>query len=191
MVRASSATAVCLVFHLVSIVSATPVTCQQGETFKPGFGWQPGMRIHATESRVGVLRESAASDSGLVSTASYTIVVSEHPDGLLISHEDIRVERAGDFPPDLPPTAVDKREVQGGTVIATGPGTPVSAPTELDDEEPWKIAQGEARYMPVQAQVGDYALFFRKAAVEITFEGKTYLVLPQAAILTLVREELP
>jgi co-chaperonin GroES (HSP10) len=67
----------------------------------------------------------------------------------------------------------------------------VSAPTELDDEEPWKIAQGEARYMPVQAQVGDYALFFRKAAVEITFEGKTYLVLPQAAILTLVREELP
>lgn len=88
----------------------------------------------------------------------------------------------------LPPTAVDKRAVQGGTVVATGPGTPVSAPTELD-EEPWKIRQGEARYMPVQAQVGDYALFFRKAAVEITFEGKTYLVLPQAAILTLVREE--
>jgi co-chaperonin GroES (HSP10) len=102
----------------------------------------------------------------------------------------------------LPPTAVDKREVQGGTVVATGPGTPVSAPTELDDE-PWKIGQGEARFMPVQAgqgearfmpvqaQPGDYALFFRKAAVEITFEGKTYLVIPQAAILTLVREELP
>jgi hypothetical protein len=45
--------------------------------------------------------------------------------------------------------------------------------------------------MPVQAQPGDYALFFRKAAVEITFEGKTYLVIPQAAILTLVSEELP
>ncbi len=105
MVRASSAAAVCLVFHLVSIVSATALTGQQGETFKPGFGWQPGMRIHATESRVGVLREGAVSDSGLVSTASYTIVVSEHPDGLLISHEDIRVERAGDFPPDLPPIA--------------------------------------------------------------------------------------
>jgi chaperonin GroES len=90
----------------------------------------------------------------------------------------------------LPPTAVDKKEVQGGTVVATGPGTPVSAPTELD-EEPWKIGQGEARYMPVQAQPGDYALFFRRAAVEIEFEGKTYLVIPQAAILTLVREELP
>jgi chaperonin GroES len=90
----------------------------------------------------------------------------------------------------LPPTAVDKKEVQGGTVVATGPGTPVSAPTELD-EEPWKIGQGEARYMPVQALPGDYALFFRRAAVEIEFEEKTYLVIPQAAILTLVREELP
>ena len=88
----------------------------------------------------------------------------------------------------LPPTAVDKKEVQGGTVVATGPGTPVSAPTELD-EEPWKIGAGEARYLPVQARVGDYALFFRRAAVEITFEGKKYLVVPQAAILTLARED--
>ena len=39
----------------------------------------------------------------------------------------------------------------------------------------------------MQAQVGDYALFFRKAAVEITFDGERYLVVPQAAILTLAR----
>ncbi|MCK7504072.1 MAG: hypothetical protein MZV70_08165 [Desulfobacterales bacterium] len=43
--------------------------------------------------------------------------------------------------------------------------------------------------MPVQARVGGYAIFFRKAAVEIAFEGSRYLVVPQAAILTLVREE--
>ena len=42
--------------------------------------------------------------------------------------------------------------------------------------------------MPLQAQLGDYAIFFRQAAVEITFEGEQYLVVPQAAILTLVRE---
>ncbi len=89
----------------------------------------------------------------------------------------------------LPPTAVDAKEVQGGRIVATGPGTPISAPTELDDE-PWKIGGGEPRYLPVQAEVGDYALFFRRAAVEISFEGKKYLVVPQAAILTLVREEL-
>lgn len=89
----------------------------------------------------------------------------------------------------LPPTAVDNQAVQGGTVIATGPGTPISTPADLE-EEPWKIPSGEARYVPVQAKVGDYAIFFRRAAVEITFEGKKYLVVPQAAILALVRDEL-
>ncbi|HSM60381.1 MAG TPA: co-chaperone GroES family protein [Longimicrobiales bacterium] len=88
----------------------------------------------------------------------------------------------------LPASAVDKQAVQGGTVVATGPGTAVSAPTELD-EEPWKIGAAEPRYMPLQARIGDYAIFFRRAAVEITFEGDRYLVVPQAAILTLVREE--
>ncbi len=87
----------------------------------------------------------------------------------------------------LPPTAVDGQAVQGGTVVATGPGTPIGAPTELDGE-PWKIGAGEPRFLPVQARAGDYALFFRKAAVEITFEDVRYLVVPQAAILTLVRE---
>lgn len=88
----------------------------------------------------------------------------------------------------LPASAVDNQAVQGGKVLATGPGTAVSAPTELD-EEPWKIRAAEPRYMPLQARVGDYAIFFRRAAVEITFEGSRYLVVPQAAILTLVREE--
>lgn len=88
----------------------------------------------------------------------------------------------------LPPTAIDRQAVQSGRIVATGPGTAVSAPTELDDE-PWKVTGGEARYVPMQARVGDYALFFRKAAVEITFEGTRYLVVPQAAILVLVRSQ--
>lgn len=88
----------------------------------------------------------------------------------------------------LPPTAVDNQKVQGGRVRATGPGTPVQAPTELD-EEPWKIGSAEPKYLPVQAEVGDYAIFFRQAAVEISFEGEKFLVVPHAAILTLVREE--
>jgi co-chaperonin GroES (HSP10) len=90
----------------------------------------------------------------------------------------------------LPPTAVEARQVQGGRIVATGPGTPVTEPASLD-EEPWKIGSPEVRYMPMQAGTGDYALFFRKAAVEITFEQKTYLVVPQAAILVLVREGAP
>ncbi len=87
----------------------------------------------------------------------------------------------------LPQTALDALAVQGGRIIATGPGTPLAEPASLDDE-PWKIhAREGARYVPIQARVGDYALFFRKAAVEITFESKKYLVVPQAAILVLVR----
>lgn len=89
----------------------------------------------------------------------------------------------------LPQTAVDARQVQGGRIVATGPGTPMTEPTSMDDE-PWKIRGPDVKYLPMQAEVGDYALFFRKAAVEITFEGKTYLVVPQAAILVLVRHEM-
>jgi chaperonin GroES len=87
----------------------------------------------------------------------------------------------------LPASAVDNQAVQSGRVVATGPGNAVSAPTELD-QEPWKIGGSEAKYVPLQARIGDHAIFFRRAAVEITFEGEKYLVVPQAAILTLVRE---
>lgn len=90
----------------------------------------------------------------------------------------------------LPATAIEGRQVQGGRIVATGPGTPMGEPTQLD-EEPWRIRGPEVKYVPMQAGVGDYALFFRKAAVELTFEGRRYLVVPQAAILVLVREELP
>ena len=41
----------------------------------------------------------------------------------------------------------------------------------------------------MQAAIGDHAIFFRKAAVEITFEGERFLVVPQAAILALVRDD--
>ena len=89
----------------------------------------------------------------------------------------------------LPPTAVDSQAVQGGEIVSTGPGL---ALPELGDQgdEPWKVsgAGREARFVPMQAQVGDFALFFRKAAVEISFVGAQYLVVPQAAILALVRE---
>lgn len=104
MSRSTLAAAVIL-FHALWVASATAAGAQQAETFRPGFGWQDGMRVQATETRVGVLREGSASDSGRVSTAAYTIVVSKHRDGLLIVHEDVRVERLRDFPPDLPAVA--------------------------------------------------------------------------------------
>ncbi len=89
----------------------------------------------------------------------------------------------------LPQTAVESRAVQGGRVVALGPGVPVGPLGEPDDE-PWKRQRREPRYMPMQARIGDYALFFRKASMDITFEGKRYFVVPHDAILVLVRENL-
>lgn len=87
----------------------------------------------------------------------------------------------------LPATAVEGQQVQGGTIVATGPGQPLPA-VEDHLDEPWRITAGrDTRHVPMQARVGDYALFFRKAAVEITFEDERFLVVPQAAILTLAR----
>ena len=88
----------------------------------------------------------------------------------------------------LPATAVDSQAVQGGTIVATGPGQPLPEVSDHFDE-PWRITGSkETRYVPMQAQAGDYALFFRKAAVEITFEEERFLVVPQAAILALARK---
>jgi len=87
----------------------------------------------------------------------------------------------------LPATAVEGQAVQGGTILATGPGMPLPV-VEDHLDEPWRITGSkETRHVPMQARVGDYALFFRKAAVEITFDNERYLVVPQAAILALAR----
>lgn len=88
----------------------------------------------------------------------------------------------------LPPSALDNQAVQSGTIVATGPGLPLPAP-DANPDEPWRTPSRETRFVPMQAKKGDYALFFRKAAVEITFENERYLVVPQAAILALVRDE--
>src|SRR5512147_844257 len=90
----------------------------------------------------------------------------------------------------LPATALEGQQVQEGLIIATGQGDPIPDPSVFDDE-PWRADEKTPRFRPMQARVGDHAIFFRKAAVEIRFEERRYLVVPQAAILVLVRDELP
>ena len=90
----------------------------------------------------------------------------------------------------LPATALDAQQVQTGLIVATGPGTPIADLSSID-EEPWKMEARETRTRAMQARVGDHAIFFRKAAVEISFEENKYLVVPLAAILVLIRDDLP
>ncbi len=62
-----------------------------------------------------------------------------------------------------------RRCVQGGLIVATGPGIPLPHP-DMEDMEPWRETGREPRHMPMQAQEGDYALFLKKHAVEIRYE---------------------
>lgn len=88
----------------------------------------------------------------------------------------------------LPPGVKQKEKVQGGFVIKTGPGIPIPYPEE-DEEEPWEEEHPpEAKYIPLQAEEGDYAIFLRKSAVEIELDEKKYLIVPHSAILLLIRE---
>ena len=89
----------------------------------------------------------------------------------------------------LPPTVREKEDVWGGVVVEVGPGLPLSDPNSVE-EEPWKTASDTVRYIPPQAETGDYALFLKKASVEINVEEKKYLILPQAAILVIIRDEI-
>ncbi len=89
----------------------------------------------------------------------------------------------------LPQGVEEKEKIQAGTIIKVGPGYPLPDMSATDDE-PWMdTRRHQPKYLPVQAQEGDYALFLRKAAVEIEWDGKTYLIVPQGAILALLRDE--
>ena len=88
----------------------------------------------------------------------------------------------------LPQGVETKEDVQSGYVYKVGPGYPLPDPNAT--EEPWDRQRTEPKYIPLQAEEGDYVLFLRKNAVEIEFENKKFLLVPQAAILLLVRDDI-
>jgi co-chaperonin GroES (HSP10) len=108
-------------------------------------------------------------------------------DRILIKPYDERDKT--DFGIYLPPGVQSKEKVQSGFVVKTGPGYPLPDFNSVSNE-PWEQNQAEPKYMPLQAKEGDLAIFLRKAAIEIEFEKEKYLILPQAAILLLIREDL-
>src|SRR2546428_10117107 len=75
----------------------------------------------------------------------------------------------------LPATALEGRQVQGGRIIATGPGTPMTEPASMDDE-PWKIHGPDVKYLPMQAGNGGYPAFFPQAGGGGTIQGERYFV---------------
>ena len=85
----------------------------------------------------------------------------------------------------LPKWAVEKESIQTGRIVEIGSGTPMANPHDIEDE-PWKQDMS-LNDNPVLAQIGDMAIFLRKAAVEIDIEKDKYLIVPHAAVLLLIR----
>jgi co-chaperonin GroES (HSP10) len=87
----------------------------------------------------------------------------------------------------LPPGVQEKEKIQSGYVIKVGPGYPLPLPA--DEDELWKGRDEQVKYLPLQAQEGDLAIFLQKGAIEVMYEGEKYFIVPQSSILMLEREE--
>lgn len=87
----------------------------------------------------------------------------------------------------LPQTVAEKAQVQSGRIVSVGMGVPMPFGEDVSDE-PWRDTPRQTRHIPMEVEVGDRALFLRKASVEIKYEGQDYLIVPQAAILVLLRD---
>lgn len=87
----------------------------------------------------------------------------------------------------LPPGVQEKEKIQSGYVIKVGPGYPLPMPA--DEDELWKGKEDQVKYLPLQAQEGDLAIFLQKGAIEVMYEGEKYFIVPQSSILMLEREE--
>jgi chaperonin GroES len=101
---------------------------------------------------------------------------------LIRPEEDTNRTTSGLF---LPPGVSEKEKIQSGYVIKVGPGYPMARV----DDEPWKESKDSVKYVPLQAKEGDLAIFLRKEAFEIEFEKEKFLIVPQSAILLLIRND--
>lgn len=87
----------------------------------------------------------------------------------------------------LPPGVQQNEKLYSGYVIKVGPGYPIPAVQEFD--EPWKDKSDDVKYVPIQPKRGDLAVYLQNSAWEILFNSEKYLIVPNSAILMLVRDE--
>ncbi|MCF7805494.1 MAG: co-chaperone GroES family protein [Candidatus Marinimicrobia bacterium] len=88
----------------------------------------------------------------------------------------------------LPEGVKQKEQVQGGYVAKVGPGYPL--PDIANEDEPWaQSGDTDLRYIPLQANEGDYAVFLRKHAIEVEIDEQEYLIVSHSSIVLLLRDE--
>lgn len=86
----------------------------------------------------------------------------------------------------LPPGVQEKESIHSGYVVKVGPGYPIPAITDID--EPWKDKSEDVKYVPLQPQEGDLAIYLQNSGYEIFFNSEKYIIVPHSAILLLIRD---
>lgn len=102
---------------------------------------------------------------------------------LIVPDDGERQTQAGLY---LPATVTERERIRGGRVESVGPGYVI--PNPEFSGEPWAAQREAVRYLPLQARPGDFAFFLRKESIEMSFEGREYLIVPHAAIVALIRQ---
>ena len=87
----------------------------------------------------------------------------------------------------LPPGVQEKEKIHTGYIVKVGPGYPIPAINEID--EPWKDKSEEVKYVPLQPKIGDLAVYMQKGGFEIEIKKEKYIIVPQSAVLMLIRDE--
>ncbi len=91
----------------------------------------------------------------------------------------------------LPQGVAEKESVASGYIVNVGPGYPTAE--TVADGEPWLYggSRPETRFVPLQAQKGDFALYLRRDSVEVEIDGSKYVIVSHASILLLIRDPAP
>ena len=87
----------------------------------------------------------------------------------------------------LPPTVQENEKVQSGYIVKVGPGYPIPAISEEDEQ--WKEKSKDVKYVPLQTQAGDLAVFLSRSGHEIEFNNEKYIILPHSAVLMIIRDD--
>ena len=85
----------------------------------------------------------------------------------------------------LPAGYQEREDIQTGYILKCGPGY---ALPNMEDAESWNQEAHTVKYLPLQVQPGDLAIFMQKNAIEIKYNGEKYYIVPQSAILLVERE---
>ena len=85
----------------------------------------------------------------------------------------------------LPPSVQKSESIYSGYIVKIGPGYPI--PSLTNDEEPWK--DDGVKYIPLQAKVGDLAVYLLKNGFEIEFNNEKYIILPHSDIMMIIRDD--